>query len=63
MPVEDVRVGKERVTETEQVSAKLRKERADVDIDEGHDKARGKSREQGNGKANRASGSSGRNQD
>ena len=45
MPVEDVRVGKERVTDTEQVSAKVRKERADVDIEQGHDKGRDKGRE------------------
>ena len=53
VPVEDVRVGKERVTDTEQVSAKLRKERADVDIEQGHDKGRDKSRDKGTGRADR----------
>ena len=38
VPVEDVRVGKERVTDTEQVSAEVRKEHADVDIDKGREK-------------------------
>ena len=44
VPVEDVRVGKERVTDTEQVSAKVRKERADVDVEGGHDQVRDKAR-------------------
>ena len=60
MPVEDVRVGKERVTDTEQVSAKLRKERADVDVERGHDKGRDKSRDEGTGRADRESGRTGR---
>lgn len=62
VPVEDVRVGKERVTDTEQVSAKLRKERADVDVERGHDKARDKSRDKGTGRADRASGRTGLNE-
>ena len=62
MPVEDVRVGKERVTDTEQVSAKLRKERADVDVERGHDKVRDKSRDKGTGRADRESGRTGRNE-
>ena len=45
VPVEDVRVGKERVTDTEQVSAEVRKEHADVDIDKGRDKDREKGRD------------------
>ena len=60
VPVEDVRVGKERVTDTEQVSAKLRKERADVDVERGHDKGRDKSRDEGTGRADRESGRTGR---
>ncbi len=44
VPVEDVRVGKERVSDTEQVSAKVRKERADVDIEGGNDQVRDKAR-------------------
>ena len=60
VPVEDVRVGKERVTGTEQVSAKLRKERADVDVERGHDKGRDKSRDEGTGRADRESGRTGR---
>ena len=35
VPVEEVRVGKERVTETERVSGEVRKEHADVDVDKG----------------------------
>jgi uncharacterized protein (TIGR02271 family) len=50
VPVEDVRVGKERVTDTEQVSAKVRKERADLDVERGHDKVRDKSRDEGTGR-------------
>ena len=60
VPVEDVRVGKERVTDTEQVSAKLRKERADVDVERGHDKRRDKSRDEGTGRTDRESGRTGR---
>ena len=60
VPVEDVRVGKERVTETEQVSAKVRKERADVDVERGHDKGRDKSRDEGTGRPDRESGRTGR---
>ena len=62
VPVEDVRVGKERVTDTAQVSAKLRKERADVDIEQGHDKVRDKNRDEGTGRADRESGRTGRNE-
>jgi uncharacterized protein (TIGR02271 family) len=62
VPVEDVRVGKERVTDTEQVSAKVRKERADVDIEQGHDRGRDKSRDERTGRADRESGRSGRNE-
>jgi uncharacterized protein (TIGR02271 family) len=62
VPVEDVRVGKERVTDTEQVSAKVRKERADVNIERGHDKVRDKSRDEGTGRADRESGRTGRNE-
>ncbi len=40
VPVEEVRVGKERVTETEQVSGEVRKEHADLDVDEGRTKAK-----------------------
>lgn len=39
VPVEEVRVGKERVTETENVSGEVRKEHADLDVDEGRTKA------------------------
>lgn len=34
VPVEDVRIGKERVTETERVSGEVRKEHADVDVED-----------------------------
>ena len=51
VPVEEVRVGKQRETETEQVSAKVRKERADVDVERGHDKGRDMSRDEGTGRA------------
>ena len=36
---EEVRVGKERVTDTEKVSGEVRKEHADLDVDEGRTKA------------------------
>ena len=60
VPVEDVRVGKQQETETEQVSAKVRKERADVDVERGHDKGRDMSRDEGSGRADRESGRTGR---
>ena len=44
VPVEEVRVGKERVTETEKVSGEVRKEHADLDVDEGRTRP---SREEG----------------
>ena len=62
VPVEDVRVGKERVTDTEQVSAEVRKERADVDVERGHDKGRDNSRDEGTGRADRESGRISRNE-
>lgn len=62
VPVEDVRVGKERVTDTEQVSAEVRKERADVDVERGHDKVRDKSRDEGTGRVDRESGRISRNE-
>jgi uncharacterized protein (TIGR02271 family) len=60
VPVEDVRVGKQQETETEQVSAKVRKERADVDVEQGHDKGRDMSRDEGSGRADREAGRTGR---
>ena len=64
VPVEDVRVGKERVTDTEQVSAEVRKEHADVDIDKGRDegreKGRDKDRDKDTARAGRESGRGGR---
>jgi len=62
VPVENVRVGKERVTDTEQVSAEVRKERADVDVERGHDKVRDKSRDEGTGRVDRESGRISRNE-
>ena len=56
VPVEDVRVGKERVTDTEQVSAEVRKEHADVDIDKGRDRGREKGREKDTARAGWESG-------
>ena len=60
VPVEDVRVGKERVTDTEQVSAEVRKEHADVDIDKGREKGRDKDRDKDTARAGRESGRGGR---
>jgi uncharacterized protein (TIGR02271 family) len=39
VPVEQVRIGKEQVTETETVSGEVRKEHADLDVDDGRTKA------------------------